>query len=315
MDASLMSDLAGLSAALFWGLSAVAWSIAGRRTGSMAVVAIRILLAALTMAAIHWTIYGIPFPVHMEAEPFWLLTASGIIGMGFGDICLFRGLVMIGPRLGMLILSLSPIITAAIAWGAVGESLGLRAIAGIVLTVAGVAWVVGEPQGRRSWGVHEGHFKLGVLLCLAAAVLISVGFVLSKMGLSGGQRHFTAGPPLPGTDPFSGALVRATAGTLIAWTILPMLGRFRSTMKVFTDRKAMRIIAAGTIVGPVVGVWLSMVALKGAASGVASALINTCPVMMIPIAYFAYREKPTLRTLLGTLVAVTGVFLLLVRVK
>ncbi|HUS47656.1 MAG TPA: DMT family transporter [Phycisphaerae bacterium] len=315
MNGKLLSDLAGLGAAFTWGLSALAWSFAGRRAGSLAVACIRILLAALIMAVIHLIFFGIPFPWDMEGESFWLLVASGAIAMGFGDICLFRGLVMIGPRLGMLIMSFSPILTTVMAWGMVGEGLGLRAIAGIVLTVAGVAWVVAEPHGQRSWGVQPGHFKQGVALCLAATALIAVGFVLSSIALKGGERHFTAGPPLPPTNRFSATLTRVAASTVVSWSILPLLGRFRRTVKVMADRKAMRYIVPGTIVGPIIGVWLSMTALAGAATGVASALINTSPIMMIPMTYIAYREKPTLRTLAGTIVAVAGIFLLMVRAR
>ena len=75
----------------------------------------------------------------------------------------------------------------------------------------------------------------------------------------------------------------------------------------------MLIVLLGTLVGPVLGIWLSMIALEGAKAGVAVALINTSPLILIPIAYFAYGERPTLRTILGTLVAIGGVFLLLLK--
>ena len=66
-------------------------------------------------------------------------------------------------------------------------------------------------------------------------------------------------------------------------------------------------------VGPVVGIWMSMVAFCGTKSGIAAALINTSPIFMIPIAYFAYGEKPTFRSLAGTAAAMAGVFMLLLK--
>ena len=41
----------------------------------------------------------------------------------FGDLCLFRALVLIGPRLSMLIMSLAPPVAAALGWAWLGESL------------------------------------------------------------------------------------------------------------------------------------------------------------------------------------------------
>ena len=67
----------------------------------------------------------------------------------------------------------------------------------------------------------------------------------------------------------------------------------------------------GTIVGPVVGVWTSMIALNNLPSGVASALISSSPIFMIPIAALAFGEKHSFRSLVGTVLAVAGVFLLL----
>jgi drug/metabolite transporter (DMT)-like permease len=308
------SNLAALAASVLWAGSAVAWSLAGRRVGSVAVTAIRTVLAVAILLPIYWLITGRPLPTNLAAQPFWLLAASGALGVGVADICVFRGLLLIGPRLGMLIACLlTPIMTAVVAFAAVGEKLSVWALAGIALTVAGVAWVVSDPHGKKAWPVHDRHFKQGVLLCLASACIGACSNVLSRMAFSPELRKMYFSQVQDSADTYSAAFLRVLAGGVVIWLVLPLLGRVRATVTGFANKKAMLTILAGTIVGPVVGIWMSMVAFSGTKSGIAAALINTSPIFLIPIAYFAYGEKPTLRSLVGTGAAMAGVFMLLLK--
>ena len=306
-----LGGVAGLATAILWSGSATAWGFAGRRIHPLSVAAIRIVLAGVVLAAANWVVFGEPWPTKMDPEPMALLAISGLIGMAMGDICYFRGIALIGPRLATLIFSLCPIATTIIAWFARGEHLSLRPIAGIVLNVAGVAWAVSEPQGQNAWHKERRHFREGVVYMLIATVVIAVGYVFTKAGMNGGQRLFTQGPPLPRTDALQGTLVRVTAGTLATWIFLPMAGRLRPTFAAMTDRRAMLFTVAGTLIGPVVGVWTSLIALQNAPSGIASALIGTSPIFMIPLSSIAFGERHSFRSLAGTVVAIVGVFLLL----
>ncbi len=49
--------------------------------------------------------------------------ALGVIGLVVGDALLFQAFVWVGPRLGMLMMSLAPIIAALVARFFLGESL------------------------------------------------------------------------------------------------------------------------------------------------------------------------------------------------
>ncbi|MCG3180144.1 MAG: hypothetical protein BIFFINMI_02499 [Phycisphaerae bacterium] len=309
----LQQDLAGLTTAFLWSLSALAWSMAGRRVGSVAVWAIRIALAAVVLMAAHWVLRGRPWPTGIDGESLALMVASGVLGATVADLLLFRGLLLLGPRQGMLIMSLSPFMAALFALAMMRETLGLQAVAGITLTVGGIAWVLAEREGRRAWQCPPGDFRTGVLLCIAATVVVSIGYVLSRMGMLPGPRYFSAGGPRTGIEPLSATVIRVGSATAASWLALPLMGRLGRTLSAFRDRRAMAIVVAGTIVGPVVGIWMSMVALEGAKSGIAVALINTSPLMLIPIAYLAYGERPSWRTVGGTALAIAGVFLLILR--
>ena len=102
---------------------------------------------------------------------------------------------------------------------------------------------------------------------------------------------------------------------LLTFAILPFTGALPKVRLACRDWTTMKILFAGTLVGPVVGIWLSLIAFQHAEAGVATALINTGPLFMIPIAHLSHGERTTWRGILGTLIAIAGVALLVLRDK
>lgn len=298
----LAGEMAGLMTAFLWSLSALAWSVAGRRGGAVPVATVRIWLASALLLAGHRVILGCWWPAGTGSRSILLLAASGILGAGIGDLCYFRGLVMIGPRLGTLVQAAAPAMTAVLAYLLPPhEALSLRSVAGIGLITFGVAWVVTETQKGETWHSPRRERLAGLAWALGGAAGGAGGYVLSKVGMG------------RAVDPLSASLVRVCASALFCAAVLPFLGKVRGTLQVLGDRPAMRVIWAGTLAGPVIGIWLSMAAVKWAPAGVASALIATSPIMMIPIAFLAHGDRPTPRAVAGTFAAVAGVALLVLR--
>ena len=77
------------------------------------------------------------------------------------------------------------------------------------------------------------------------------------------------------------------------------------------------VVAAGTMSGPVIGIWLSMIALSGIKSGIAVALINTSPLILIPVVYVAYDSRHAIRdgVLMGIILVLIFLFLFLYRIS
>jgi drug/metabolite transporter (DMT)-like permease len=69
-------------------------------------------------------------------------------------------------------------------------------------------------------------------------------------------------------------------------------------------------ILAGTLIGPVLGVWLSLVAIQLARIGIASTLMALSPIIIIPLTYFFFNEQITLRSVIGTILSLCGVALI-----
>ena len=305
---SYIGELCALGTAVTWSLSAVAWSHAGRRVGAQATNVIRLMLSVLIIFLIHWAVYRSPVPQGGTRDALVLLALSGLIGVGLGDFCFFQALKLVGPRIGMLLLTVSPTITALLAYFLPPhESLSLGAMAGMTLTMGGIGWVVLEKPGPQSWEVPPGKFRRGIVLGFLGATLFSVGYLFSRQALAP-QAH-------SGWEPFPATLIRVVPAMLLTVAIVPFTGALPNIRRACVNWTTMKILLAGTLVGPVVGIWLSLIAFQHAEAGVATALINTGPLFMIPIAHFSHGERPTWRGILGTAVAIAGVALLVLRDK
>ena len=83
-------------------------------------------------------------------------------------------------------------------------------------------------------------------------------------------------------------------------------GRLGRDLNKMRDRRALGYITSGALVGPVLGVILSLVAISHAHIGVASTLMSLSPVLLLPVARYLYRETITWPAIVGTGIALTG---------
>ena len=70
---------------------------------------------------------------------------------------------------------------------------------------------------------------------------------------------------------------------------------------------------AGSIVGPFLGITFSLIAVSYTEIGIASTLMATTPIMMLPAVKFIYKEKIPFVGILGTFFAVLGIAILFLR--
>jgi drug/metabolite transporter (DMT)-like permease len=251
---------------------------------------------------------GYLLPPDLNQEQVLWLSISGLIGLLLGDGLGFKALVMIGPRLTSLLYSSAPIWATIIAWIVLGEQLGWHQLTGMSLTIGGITWVVLERQPRTGYQTtldqshpDSGSLTRGVLLGIGAAICQAVGLVMAKHGMAhaGGT-----------VDPLPASFLRM-AVSLVAIMILAVgRGQIRSTLTAVRDMRGMAYCGVGAVVGPFLGVWMSLVAIKYIATGVASTLNSMTPVMILPLVILFYREKVTWRALGGAVVAVIGVAIL-----
>jgi len=91
-----------------------------------------------------------------------------------------------------------------------------------------------------------------------------------------------------------------------------LLKRFNNPITVFRkDIKALKATVTGTILGPVLGITSSLIAITYTKIGIASTLMSTMPIIMLPIVRYYYKETLSWRAISGAIVAVIGIAILL----
>ena len=260
----------------------------------------RLVLAVLFLLLTHWVLMGTIFPWDAPPERWFWLGLSGVLGLVIGDAMLFQAFVWLGPRLSMLVMSLVPVISTLLAWVLLGERLAAWQLFAIAITVAGVASVILDQGGNNAAIVEGKNYFIGVLFALGGASGQASGLIAAKKGLVG---DFSA---------LSGTLIRMFVATVVLWGITILMRQGQETLrKLKDDPKAFKYLLAGAFIGPFVGVYLSLVAVQATQVGIASTLMALPPVFLLPISHFVFKEHIGVRAVLGTLVAITGVAMLL----
>lgn len=284
-------ELAALATSLCWAFNSVCFTVAGRRVGSQTVNAARLYMALAMLVVVHLAAFGTVFPFHAGAQRLVPLAVSGLIGFALGDALLFEAFLVLGARVAMLLMTLSPVFSVILARVFLGQSLGLPKVAAILATLAGIAWVVAEGHGESQ---RPKHATLGVLLGVGGALGQSVGLILSDVGMRGGFH------------PVSANLVRVVAGTLAISVWFLLRGQFRDCTRRMKDMKASVYIFAGAITGPVIGVVLSLFAITHTSMGVAATLMSLSPVLLLPISMGVFKERVSSRAWAGTILSIAG---------
>jgi len=139
---SYLGEFSALLTAIFWTVTSLSFESAGKRVGSLSVNLIRLILAFFLYAVYLKITRGMFLPLDAGLERWIWLSLSGLVGFVVGDLLLFQAFVVIGARISMLIMSLSPPITALISWLMLGEILTPMNWLGMTVTLTGIVMVV-----------------------------------------------------------------------------------------------------------------------------------------------------------------------------
>lgn len=293
----LIGEFAGLATSFFFAITAMIFTSAGRRVGSQVTNRTRLVFALIYLLLLNSILFREPLPLSAESSRWIWLSLSGVIGLSLGDAYFFQSLVSVGPRLGSLLLSLAPIFGSIIAWVFFGETLTSLQITGIVLALAGIGWVVMSHEEPPD--TPHGHTRRGVLFGILAGLGQATGLVLSKQGMFG---EFS---------PFQANVIRMLAAVTFTWLLTAFEGKAGATIATLrANRQVIGLIALGALMGPLLGVSASLLAVQHAEIGVASTLMALPPVIVLPISYFVFKEKIGWQAIAGTVLAIAGVAVL-----
>ena len=296
-----MGEIAALFTAISWGFTAIFIASASKVIGSQRVNRIRIALATILLMIAHLILQNQLLPLDAAPERWFWLGLSGIVGLIIGDGFLFQSYVLIGPRLGMLIMASVPIISTIFAWIFLGETLSITKVIGILIILTGIAIVIQERYNGKESNRNRNNFILGILAGFGGAFGQAIGLILAKQGLTG---DFPS---------ISGVVIRMLISTIIIWVIaLIKQDALATIQKSTSDWKVSKAIIAGTFVGPFIGVWLSLYSIQSTYVGIASTLMALTPIFMLPLARWIYKEKITIIAIAGTILSIIGIAVIFV---
>lgn len=292
---------AALGTSILFALTSTMFTLAGRKVGAPVVNRTRLLLALLFISVLHTLLFGLPFPANGTVESWFWFGVSGLIGLAIGDAFLFQSFVMVGPRLGMLMMALAPVLSLLFAAIFLQEVLSPQQVLGVFITVIGIGWVVTDRNESKRIQIDKRVYFLGLACGFGAAVGQALGLVLAKVGLEGGM------------DPLSGLWIRIFVAGLIIWVYTIFRGKALLGFRMLREKpEAMKFMLVGAFAGPFIGVWLSLISVQTAPVGIASTLIALTPIFLLPISLWVFKDPLTFRSVVGTLIAIVGIALIFI---
>jgi len=289
---------------IFFSLSAIFASRSSRILG-VAVANLGRMTGATLMLAIWAHTFG--QGLRGASLPWFLV--SGFIGYGLGDVALFQAFTRIGPRLTMMLVHCLAVPIAAVIeniW--LGTSLRPAEIVCACVILGGVCIALTPVRHlnlRRNllWsGVFFGAcagFGQGfsaVISRKAYAVAVSTGLHIDG-GTAGYQRI------LGGIVVAAGFMV-LTKG--LRWNVDVVHEAQALVHNPQLKSRAWMFVALNGLAGPVLGVACFQWALSMSPSGIVLPILAVTPVVTIPLTYLIDGDRPSMRSMVGGVIAVGG---------
>ncbi|OKH43066.1 EamA family transporter [Calothrix sp. HK-06] len=295
MVINYQGEIAALVAAVLWAFASVVYGRVGAHIPPLHLNLIKGIIA-IVLLLITIVATG-KLSLVIAPIPLCLLLLSGVIGIGLGDTAFLAGINSLGARRLLLLETLAPPMTAVFALIFLQERLNASAWCGVLLTILGVAWVISE---RTEKEINSSLPLRGVVFGLLAAVANASGAVLSRAALVNTN-----------INPLWAALIRLGAATLF---LLPLIVWQQDKYKtsILSYSKQWRVVAAtcfAAFCGTYLGIWLQQTAIKLAPVGIASTLLQTSPIFILPLALWT-GEMVSIRAVIGVIIAIAGIALL-----
>lgn len=233
----------------------------------------------------------------LSAAAVAVLLASVLLNMVLGDLLQYAAITRLGIALAMPITCSYPLVTLLIAMATLGERPAVRAAAGTVLIVVGVILVALPRRVLAEEGVDHraapaaGHWA-GVAFALAAAICMAAATVLTRVALRD-------------IDVISANMIRLPFAAVLCGAI-GTTQRRQAPWRI-ERRSLLPLCLAG-----VTGLGSSscfLIAIRLVGASTTATLNAAAPIFGLLGATVFLRERPTMRNVVGTLVAFVGVAL------
>jgi drug/metabolite transporter (DMT)-like permease len=303
MLTSHLGEFIALLTAVFWTVTSLAFQQATRRAGSISVNVIRLIIALVIYAVISTLTRGMALPFDANSHQWIWMSVSGLVGFVFGDYFLLKSYEFISARITMLIMSLSAPLASLISFFVLGETLSTLSLFAMFITLFGIILVITEKKklddeklGKKSKKLQFSFSPKGLVFAFLGTIGQASGLVLSKYGMKD-------------YNVFAATQIRIIAGTTGFVILVTLIKRWPRVKLAISDATSMRFILIGSLFGPFLGVYASLLAIKYTTIGIASTIMAIIPVLIIPPAILLYKEKVTVKEIIGAVIALFGIVL------
>jgi drug/metabolite transporter (DMT)-like permease len=299
----ILGLLAASATVVSWTAGTFVFLEAARRIQPALLNRARLLLAAAATALLAMVIHGM-WPTTLLSGPSadsWLwLGLSGLVGLTIGDYFGFSALRILGARRQSVISSVAPAATAVGAWLLLDEQLTAATLAGMALAIGGVMVAMSGATERSDVNRDGfGSFGKGVLMAVIAAACQGLGVVLAKRGLAN-------------VAPLHATFMRMSTAFVLAYALDLFRGaRILPLRQAFVDPTGRKAMMLGALFGPVIGVTMSLVAVRHLDSAVAQTLFSMVPLLVMTVAAVRSHEHIPRRAIIGAVIATAGVVVML----
>lgn len=293
-----LGEIYGLITAIFWTATSVSFEIASKKFGSLTVNLIRLTLAFVLLSVFCYFTRGLFFPSDASLHNWIWLALSGIVGFVIGDFMLFKAYSIIGARVSQVVMALSPAVAALSGWIIMGKFMSLLAFIGMTITTAGIIIVIltRHKDENGSKKIKMKYPIAGILFAFGGAVGQGVGLVLSKYGM----QDYNA---------FAASQIRVLTGAVGFGFIFLIGNRWHRIKETVHAKKESLALIIGTFFGPFLGVSFSLLSVQKTSPGIAQTLMSIVPIIIIPFSHFMFKEKITLKEIIGAIISFIGITL------
>lgn len=286
--------------------AAVAWAFGGlvaahpsRVLGGPRFVRVRMVFVSFLLAGIAWAVGGWGT---VDSSDWLPLVLSGLIGLSLGDAALFEAFARLGPRRTGILFTANAPMTIAVSAAIYGERFTTRSALGTVLVLAGVVLAIAKgtrPGQSHAWEEVKGSLKTGIIFGLLGAAGQAVAVIIADPVFDGSL------------DEWTGAAVRAIAGTVGLFLLMPLFERKQAVGgRIKIDLKLLGWIVLSGAIGMALGKTLMLMALSEGDPGVVSVLVSLAPAAQLPLIWILTKKSPALGAWAGALLAVAGTALI-----
>ncbi|MEE2643144.1 MAG: DMT family transporter [Planctomycetota bacterium] len=336
-----IGETAGLASAAIWSISSLLYSYA--RMTAWELNYWKNVFTTFIFLVHLWIVrnYFEPGPLFEAPLEAWCwLGLSSVVGIVVGDTVYLRSLQILGARRALVVATASPIFGVLIGFFFMQDLISVLLVAGVGLTVFGVGIVVGDKKAEvENPNVYPGKFMIGVSLGVGAALCQASGVAFAKLGMAHGCealessfiRIFTAAVAMtwmvvmyperyalsekpvvkpqgePGTEASEDEEKVATGPDSLS-TEAPQTVR-ASILKPLTEWYSMKFFIPGVLMGTWIGIWFFQMAQQYTDTAVVTTLVSTCPIFAIPLVWLVQGHRVSLQGILGTGIAVLGIYL------